>query len=86
LPANEQHLDHSCRIYDNAQPPFNRLCKLEAIPSDKQAELLALHQVAKSITLCQEIIPPAPKASQYQEMTAYFFISNRKERCHSVTF
>ena len=55
MPVNEQHLDHSCRIYDNAQPPFDRLCKLEAIPSDKQTELLALRQATNPITLRQEI-------------------------------
>jgi len=55
LPADEHHPGHTRRIYDNALPPLDRLCKLGAIPSDKQTELLALRQATNPITLRQEI-------------------------------
>jgi hypothetical protein len=55
LPADEHHPGYTRRIYDNSLPPLDRLCTLEAIPSDKQAELLALSQATNPIALRQEI-------------------------------
>jgi hypothetical protein len=36
-------------------PPFDRLCRLQAIAPDKQAELLALRQATNPLVLRREI-------------------------------
>jgi hypothetical protein len=43
------------RVYDDARTPFDRLCYLQAIASDKQAELQALHQATNPLTPHREI-------------------------------
>jgi len=55
LPADDHHPARTRRLYDAALPPFDRLCRLQAIAPDKQAELLALRQATNPLVLRREI-------------------------------
>jgi len=43
------------RVYDDARIPFDRLCHLQAISSDKQVELQALRQAMNPLPLHRAI-------------------------------
>jgi hypothetical protein len=55
LPADGKQRSRTRRIYGAALPPFDRLCHLQAIAPDRQAELLALRQATNPLALRQEI-------------------------------
>jgi hypothetical protein len=55
LPADDHHPARLRRVYDDARTPFDRLCHLQALSSDKQTELQALRQATNPLTLHQEI-------------------------------
>lgn len=55
LPADGNHRGRTRRIYDPALMPFDRLCRLQAIAPDRQAELFALRQATNPLALRQEI-------------------------------
>jgi hypothetical protein len=55
LPADDHHPARLRRVYDDAHTPFDRLCHLQVLSSDKQAELQALRQATNPLTLHQEI-------------------------------
>ena len=55
LPADDHHAARLRRVYDDARTPFDRLCHLHVLSSDKQAELQALRQATNPLTLHQEI-------------------------------